>query len=337
MKTADFSYELPKELIARYPLSNRTESRLLCLDRKTGAIRHKIFKEIVEEINPADLLVFNNTKVIAARLHGQKQTGGQVEILVERILSDARALCMLKASKTPRVNSVLYFLNNVKALVLERKEQFYVLEFNQSILDILERQGEMPLPPYLERKDEELDKERYQTVYAKHKGAVAAPTAGLHFDEPLLNVLKVKGVKFAFVTLHVGAGTFLPVRTENILDHQMHSEFIEVSAEVCTAVENTKKQGGRVIAVGTTSVRSLETAAQSGQIKPYQGDTNIFIYPGFHFNCVDAMITNFHLPESTLLMLVSAFAGREHVLNAYVEAISQHYRFFSYGDAMFIK
>lgn len=336
MKLSDFHYELPKSLIAQYPLPNRSESRLLCLDPKTKSIQHKIFKDILELMNPNDLLVFNNTKVIPARLHGKKSSGGQLEVLVERVLSETKILCMLRASKAPKIEAVLYFKDDVKAFVLERKEQFYLLEFNQPILPVLEHQGEMPLPPYMERKEEILDKERYQTVYAKHEGAVAAPTAGLHFDKDLLDALQAKGVQFAFVTLHVGAGTFLPVRVDNILEHQMHHEYIEVSAETCIAVNRAKQKGGRVIAIGTTSVRCLETAALSGELKPFQGDSNIFIYPGFQFHCVDAMITNFHLPESTLIMLVSAFAGREQILNAYSEAVKYQYRFFSYGDAMFI-
>lgn len=336
MKLSDFSYELPKHLIAQYPLANRAESRLLCLDPVTGAIKHKIFKEILEEIQPNDILVFNNTKVIPARLHGQKQSGGKMELLVERVLSDTKILCMLKASKAPKLESQLFFSNNISATVTARKEQFFELEFNQPVLTVLQQQGEMPLPHYMERDAEAFDKERYQTVYAKHEGAVAAPTAGLHFDLDLLEALKLKGVQSAFVTLHVGAGTFLPVRVDNILEHQMHHEYIEVSVETCELIHKAKEQGGRVIAVGTTSVRCLETASLSGHLKPFQGDTNIFIYPGFHFNCVDAMITNFHLPESTLIMLISAFAGREQVLAAYATAIQENYRFFSYGDAMFI-
>lgn len=338
MKLKDFHYDLPPELIANYPTPERTASRLLCLDGATGELTHSQFTDVINLIEPGDLLVMNNTRVIPARLFGHKESGGKIEILIERLLGEHKVLAHVRASKTPKANSKFILENEIVVTVIAKQNDLYELEFpaEKSVLEILRTIGHMPLPPYIQRSDELSDQERYQTVYAKHPGAVAAPTAGLHFDEKLLQQLKDKGVEFAFVTLHVGAGTFQPVRVENITEHVMHAEYIEVSAEVCEKVKQAKKNGKRIIAVGTTSVRCLETAAQSGEIKPYSGDTKIFIYPGFKFHCVDALITNFHLPESTLLMLICAFAGYGNVMTAYREAVAKQYRFFSYGDAMWL-
>ena len=336
MQTKDFHYELPTELIAQYPTKERTASRLLVLEQ--GNITHSHFSQFLDVVEEGDLLVFNNTKVIPARLYGHKTTGGKIEILVERVLGNDRCLAQIKASKGPKPGSLIYLARDVALTVVSRENNLYVLccTTDLTISSILAEQGHMPLPPYITRTDEAGDQERYQTVYAKEQGAVAAPTAGLHFDEPMLQALNHKGVNSAFVTLHVGAGTFTPVRVDNIEEHHMHAEFIEVNNDVCDLVAATKKAGKRVIAVGTTSVRCLETASQTGELKPYHGDTDIFIYPGFKFQTVDAMLTNFHLPESTLLMLVSAFAGSESIKAAYQAAIDEQYRFFSYGDAMFL-
>ncbi len=336
MQLSDFYYELPDKLIARYPNPERSASRLLVLDKQSGAIAHHTFKQLPDFFQPGDLLVFNNTQVIPARLFGNKQTGGKVELLIERILNETQAWAHIRASKAPPVNSLLVFAEGFSAEVLEKKDALYHLSFNQPVLEILNKIGHMPLPPYLKREDELSDQSSYQTVYAKIPGAVAAPTAGLHFDEPLLKSLKEKGVELAYVTLHVGAGTFQPVRVNNIKEHVMHSEYLEVSSEVCEKIKKTKAAGGRVIAVGTTSVRALESASASGEIQPYSGDTQIFIYPGYTFKTIDAMITNFHLPESTLLMLISAFAGIDSIRNAYQVAIEEKYRFYSYGDGMLI-
>jgi len=339
MKTADFYYELPDELIARYPMPDRTASRMLCLDKSTGQINHRQFTDLIDLLGANDLLVFNNTKVIPARIFGTKASGGKIEVLVERVLDQHTVLAHVRASKSPKPGTALY-LGEQGALarvdVLRRHDALFELRFDDLVADVLAEHGHMPLPPYITREDELSDQERYQTVYAKHAGAVAAPTAGLHFDDDMLKQLAAKGVDFAYVTLHVGAGTFQPVRVDDIKDHHMHSEFLVVDQHVCDAVARARASGGRVIAVGTTSVRSLETAAQEGVLRPYTGDTNIFIYPGVTFNVIDALITNFHLPESTLIMLVSALAGKDSVMAAYAEAVQQQYRFFSYGDAMFI-
>lgn len=335
MRVADFQFELPDELIARYPLAERRASRLLVLDGNSGELAHHAFADLPQFLRAGDLLVFNNTKVIAARLFARKETGGQVEILIERLLDERKALAHVRASKAPKVGSKL-LLEQGSAQMLARHDSLFELEFDQPLLPLLEQIGHMPLPPYIDRADELSDRERYQTVYAEHAGAVAAPTAGLHFDQAMLAQLQQQGVETAFVTLHVGAGTFQPVRVANIEDHQMHHEWLEVSPSVVDAVKQCKARGGRVIAVGTTSVRSLETAAKSSELKPYSGETNIFIYPGRSFNVVDALVTNFHLPESTLLMLVSAFAGYSATMAAYQQAVASKYRFFSYGDAMFI-
>lgn len=336
MNKQDFYYVLPPHLIVQHPSSKRTDSRLLVLDK--GNIQHSNFTQFETLINPEDLLVFNNTKVIPARIYGSKSTGGKVEILVERCLDATHCLAHIRASKSPKLGSTLNLEGNIQVEVIGRNGDLFKLQClnHNDLAQQLEQHGHMPLPPYITRDDELSDKDRYQTVYAKHKGAVAAPTAGLHFDQLTLDKLQNKGVEFAFVTLHVGAGTFQPVRVDDIKQHHMHAEWIEVTAQVCNQIDQTKAKGGRVIAIGTTSVRCLETASRNGVIEPYQGDTDIFIYPGFNFHSVDAMLTNFHLPESTLLMLVSAFAGMENIRNAYQAAIEQQYRFFSYGDAMFL-
>lgn len=339
MQLSEFSFDLPESLIARYPSRTRSRCRLLSLDGNTGDIRAGIFTDIIDELQAGDLLVFNNTRVIPARLYGCKSTGGKIEILVERILADHRVLAHIKASKSPRPGTTLFFgeNNSVSVGVLSRHASLFELQFPSDVLSLLECIGHIPLPPYIDRPDELQDKENYQTVYSSVPGAVAAPTAGLHFDDALLNQLQEKDIESAFVTLHVGAGTFQPVRVTDIKTHQMHSEYADVPERVVQAVKACKARGNRVVAVGTTSVRALESAALAqGTLKAFQGDTAIFIYPGFYFNVVDALITNFHLPESTLLMLVSAFAGYENTLNAYKHAVDAQFRFFSYGDAMWI-
>ncbi len=338
MKLADFSFELPDELIARFPKEERSESRLLVMGRQSGQLQDWVFKQLTEVLRPGDLLVFNNTKVIPARLHGQKASGGKVEVLVERLLTQQQALCFVRASKAPKPGAKLILADGrLQAEVTGRDHNLFILNFDcDDLLPWLEEVGEMPLPPYLKRPETEADHERYQTVYAKQSGAVAAPTAGLHFDQPLLQQLSDMGVEQCFVTLHVGAGTFLPVQVEDVTSHKMHKERLWVSPETVAAIAATKARGGKVIAVGTTSVRALESAAASGQLQACELDTDIFIYPGYQFRVVDGLITNFHLPESTLLMLVSAFSSRESILAAYQHAIDQRYRFFSYGDAMLL-
>ncbi|MCP3130394.1 tRNA preQ1(34) S-adenosylmethionine ribosyltransferase-isomerase QueA [Shewanella sp. KJ2020] len=340
MRVADFSFDLPDELIARYPMAQRNASRLLTLDGNTGALADKQFTDLLGMINPGDLMVFNNTRVIPARLFGQKASGGKLEILVERMLDDKRILAHVRSSKSPKVDSLILLDGGYQMKMLARHDTLFELELlsELTILEVLEAVGHMPLPPYIDRPDEDADKERYQTVYNQNPGAVAAPTAGLHFDDAMLEALKAKGVNIAFVTLHVGAGTFQPVRVDTILEHKMHSEWANVPQDVVDLIAKTKAVGKRVVAVGTTSVRSLESAARAsqGELKAFSGDTDIFIYPGYQFQVVDAMVTNFHLPESTLIMLVSAFAGFDHVMTAYRHAITEKYRFFSYGDAMFV-
>lgn len=338
MRREDFYYDLPEELIAKRPAAERRASRLLVLDGPSGEVTHRQFVDIVELIEPGDLMVFNDTRVIPARVFGRKESGGKLEVLIERVLDRHEVMAHIRASKSPKTGSHIILEDDTRVEVAGREGALFHLRFPQSApaLEVLEGIGHMPLPPYIDRPDEAADRERYQTVYGTNKGAVAAPTAGLHFDEALLDQLKTKGVNFAFVTLHVGAGTFQPVRADNITEHTMHSEVMVLSDEVCERVKEAKAAGKRVIAVGTTSVRCLETAAQGGEITPYQGDTNIFIYPSYQYRVVDALITNFHLPESTLLMLVSAFAGFKHTMAAYQAAIAERYRFFSYGDAMFI-
>lgn len=338
MKLSDFQFDLPDELIAQFPSKNRTASRLLSLNGEDGAVSDLQFVDITSLLQPNDLLVFNNTKVIPARLLGQKDSGGKLEVLVERVLDTRRVLAHVRSSKSPKPGRHLLLEDQLDVEVLGRHDALFELYFHGDIdvIDALEKYGRLPLPPYIEREVDKQDHERYQTVYAQHVGAVAAPTAGLHFDEALLSKIKDLGIETAEITLHVGAGTFQPVRVDDIATHQMHSERIDVPESVCEQVKATRARGGRVIAVGTTSVRALESASTSGEIAPYTGETEIFIYPGYEFKSVDAMVTNFHLSESTLLMLVSAFAGRDNILSAYHHAIEQRYRFFSYGDAMFI-
>ncbi len=338
MQLSDFSYELPPELIARYPLSERSASKMLVLQRDSGAIEHRHFTDLVDCLTPGDCLVFNDSRVIPARLFGHKNSGGKIELLVERILDAQQCLAHVKTSKGLRPGADFALENGALVRPIERQGNLWKLALlgDHNLWDVLQAIGHMPLPPYLHREDEISDQQRYQTVYAKKDGSVAAPTAGLHFDQVVLDQLTQNGIHFAYVTLHVGAGTFQPVRTDNILEHTMHSEVIDVPAATVARIAQTKAEGKRVIAVGTTAVRSLETAASSGTLQPYRGETDIFMYPGYAFKVVDGIFTNFHLSESTLLMLVSAFAGRERVLNAYQQAINQRYRFFSYGDAMLI-
>ncbi|WP_298439842.1 tRNA preQ1(34) S-adenosylmethionine ribosyltransferase-isomerase QueA [uncultured Ferrimonas sp.] len=343
MLVADFQFDLPDELIARYPTEERRASRLLHLDGDSGALNDGQFPDLLELVRPGDLMVFNNTRVIPARVFGQKASGGKFEMLVERVLDSKRVMAHVRCSKSPKPGNQLHFEQDVTATMVERHDALFEIEFNgdETVLSILDRIGHMPLPPYIDRPDEGADRERYQTVYNQRPGAVAAPTAGLHFDDAMLATLKEKGVNTAYVTLHVGAGTFQPVRVDKIEDHHMHSEYAEVDQAVVDAILRTKANGGRVIAVGTTSVRSLESAAQEARrhgelLAPFASETSIFLYPGKQFHIVDAMVTNFHLPESTLIMLVSAFAGQDQTMNAYKHAIANGYRFYSYGDAMFV-
>jgi S-adenosylmethionine:tRNA ribosyltransferase-isomerase len=342
MQLSDFSYVLPPELIAQEALEDRTSSRLLHLDTHTkpATFHDKTFSDIVSLIQQDDLLVFNNTRVIPARLSGTKESGGKVEVLIERILDPHRVIAHVRANKSPKVGGVMLLEGAIKTEVVGRHDTLFEIVFlqSESVYELLEEFGHIPLPPYIERADTEADKERYQTVFAKEKGAVAAPTAGLHFTNELLQTIEAKGIRTTEVTLHVGAGTFLPVRVDKLEDHVMHAEWVEVNQQTCDAVAACKARGGKVIAVGTTSVRSLESAAKAtGTLQPFKEDTRLFITPGFHFNVVDAMITNFHVPESTLLMLVSAFSGYENIMAAYRHAVAEKYRFFSYGDAMFLE
>jgi len=338
MRRSDFSFELPRELIAQYPIHRRDAARMLILDGVTGEFRDGMFGDLPDLLQAGDLLVINDTRVIPARLHAAKDSGGKVEILLERLLDDERILAQVRASKAPKPGTRLHLGNDVIFEVVARHREFFVLQLDsgRTVLDVLEEFGHMPLPPYIQRADEALDSERYQTVYADKPGAVAAPTAGLHFTEEILETLGSRGVDIGTVTLHVGAGTFQPVRTEEIEDHVMHSEWFRVDERLCEQVRRARRDGGRVVAVGTTVVRCLESAAASGEIAPVSGETAIFIYPGYTFRAVDCLLTNFHLPESTLLMLVCAFAGRDNVLRAYRYAVEERYRFFSYGDAMFL-
>jgi S-adenosylmethionine:tRNA ribosyltransferase-isomerase len=338
MKKSDFNYHLPESLIAQKPLAERTASRLLHLDRASGAIKDNQFSDFLDLLNANDLVVFNDTKVIPARLYGHKASGGKIEILIERIEGERQALAHIKASKSPKPDSLLNLDGGAICRVIERENDLFRLQFEteQTLLDLLADIGHIPLPPYIERADDSDDLERYQTVFAKQAGAVAAPTAGLHFDQAALDKLEAKGIAKAFVTLHVGSGTFQPVRADDLADHVMHKEFYQVSQATVDAVEQVRARGGRVVAIGTTAVRALESASRSGSLQAGFGDTDLFITPGYEFKSVDAMLTNFHLPESTLLMLISAFAGYDAVMQAYQHAIQQQYRFFSYGDAMVI-
>ncbi len=342
----DYDYDLPEDLIAHNPKDKRDSSSLLCLNRETGEKNHKVFTDIIDFFKPGDTLVLNNTRVVPARLYGKKETGGKIEILILDYIKGIEKLnkngffecdCLVKASKRPAIDSTLYF-DGFTAVVTDFQNGVSTLRFDSSeIEEILEKKGELPLPHYIKKDEDRDDRTKYQTVYAKEKGAVAAPTAGLHFTDGLLGKLKNKGVDIAYVTLHVGYGTFVPVRVSDIRDHKMHSEFFTVSNETADIVNSAKREGRRVIAVGTTSVRTLEyTSKEAGVVQAGTGSCDLFIYPGFKFNIVDAVITNFHLPESTLMMLISAFAGRENVMKAYKEAIKKKYRFFSYGDSMLI-
>lgn len=333
MFLSDFDYSLPESLIARYPTTERSGSRLLRIE---DVISDRQFKDFANFLKPEDLLVFNNTRVIRARLRGTKETGGKVEILVERISTERDALAHIKASKSPKPHSIIHFDADCSAEVMGRQEGLFQLRFSVPLAEYLEENGEIPLPPYIDRDEESADGERYQTVYADPPGAVAAPTAGLHFDEPMLAAIEAVGIRSAFITLHVGAGTFQTLREESVSANRLHAERIHVSDEVCAAVKDTRAKGGRVVAVGTTSVRALEAASGQGEITPYSGETDIFIRPGYQFNSVDLLLTNFHLPKSSLMLLVTAFGGYERIMSAYHHAVRERYRFFSYGDAMLI-
>jgi S-adenosylmethionine:tRNA ribosyltransferase-isomerase len=336
MRIEEFDYDLPAALIAQYPTDQRIASRLLHLDGITGAYHDYRFADLPRLVREGDLFVFNDTRVIKARLQGMKPTGGKVEVLIERVVGPRRALALLRASHPPAAQQKLIFGNADAALVVERRGDFFLLEFDTDVSTVLERIGEMPLPPYIERPAAPDDMDRYQTVYARNPGAVAAPTAGLHFDQAMLDNLTARGASLAYVTLHVGAGTFQPVRVDDITEHVMHSEHYSIPAQTALAIAHARAHGCRITAVGTTSLRALESAFQSGQLVSGCGETRLFITPGYNFKLVDRLLTNFHVPRSTLLMLVSAFAGIEHVRDAYQHAIREDYRFFSYGDAMLI-
>lgn len=338
MRRSDFQYDLPPELIAQFPPEKRGASRLLHLDRASGEVADLRFAQLPGLLRPGDLLIGNDTRVIPARLFGRKSTGGHVELLVERLLDEHAVLAQIRASKAPKPGTMITLEGGEEVEVTGRREDFFTVRFAspQPVTEILEAIGQLPLPPYIERPPEAADRERYQTVFARENGAVAAPTAGLHFTPELLAELTKVGVNLAFITLHVGAGTFQPVRVEDLDQHQMHAEWLAVDAETCAKVEQTRAEGGRIIAVGTTSARALESAAATGELHPYQGDTRLFITPGYPFRVVNGLITNFHLPESTLLMLVCALAGYPAVMAAYRHAVAQRYRFFSYGDAMIL-
>jgi S-adenosylmethionine:tRNA ribosyltransferase-isomerase len=337
MQINDFDFDLPAELIAQAPLPERNASRLLVVDPATASLSDRNFADLGDYLQADDLLVFNDTRVIPARLFGRKATGGKVEVMVERVVDDEVLLAHVRSSKAPKPGSDLFLEDNIQCRVVERQQDLFVLRQTQgSWLDLLECFGHVPLPPYIQRVDADDDRERYQTVYARNPGAVAAPTAGLHFDEAMLQSLQDRGVESARLTLHVGAGTFQPVRGDDIDAHVMHAERVEVPESTVTAIESAQRRGGRIVAIGTTVVRSLETAAATGKLSAFEGESRLFIKPGYRFRVVDAMLTNFHLPRSTLLMLVSAFAGTDLMRSAYLQAIAARYRFFSYGDAMFI-
>ena len=339
VKLSDFDYELPPELIAQFPPAERGASRLLHLDGNSGALADRSFRDLPSLVGAGDVLVMNDTRVINARMTGRKASGGQIEVLIERVLDSTRALAQVRASKSPRAGTRLLLDGNVEAEVLGRAGEFYELRFIDcnDIFALIERAGSVPLPPYITHQADAADATRYQTVYAKTPGAVAAPTAGLHFDEAMLSSLKSRGVNLAWLTLHVGAGTFQPVRVENLAEHAMHSEWYSLPQATVDAIAAARKSGGRVIAVGTTSLRALESAAAEGELRAGSAETRLFILPGFRFRAVDRLITNFHLPKSTLLMLVSAFAGSDNIRRAYRHAVEKRYRFFSYGDAMLIE
>ncbi|MCG5530503.1 tRNA preQ1(34) S-adenosylmethionine ribosyltransferase-isomerase QueA [Halorhodospira halochloris] len=341
MHKSDFHYQLPERLIAERPAQRRTDSRMLVLERSSGEIADRQFTDLLSYLRPGDLLVLNDTRVIPARLAARKSSGGAVEVLLERIVDpdNGEILCHLRANRAPKPGAVIILPEGVEAEVEGRAGRLFRLKLrnvDRDLIDYLERVGRVPLPPYIRRQDDACDRERYQTVFAARPGAVAAPTAGLHFDERMLEELRALGVEITQVTLHVGAGTFTPVDSEDLTAHQMHAEYLDVSAQAVSAIDAARERGGRVVAVGTTVVRALESAAAQGQLRPYSGETDLFITPGFRFRVVDVMLTNFHLPESTLLMLVSAFGGYEQVMAAYRHAVEQEYRFFSYGDAMLL-
>ena len=346
MQLSDFDFDLPDELIAKYPSRERSASRLLHLQRESGTESHLQFTDILQLLDDQDLMIFNDTRVIPARLYGRKSSGGKVEILIERMLDHTTVIAQVRSSKAPKAGASIHLENGrldngsadaVTVQIVGRQGEFFRIEFPEpGASAILDRMGQVPLPPYIDRLSEELDQERYQTIYARHDGAVAAPTAGLHFDQGLMDRIDAKGIDRDFVTLHVGAGTFQPVRVQEIQDHQMHSEHARIPKVVCEKIAACRRRNGRVVAVGTTSVRCLETASSGGEIEPFEGETDLFIHPGYEFNCVDALLTNFHVPGSTLIMLASAFAGIDNLKSAYQSAIAEGYRFFSYGDAMFI-
>jgi S-adenosylmethionine:tRNA ribosyltransferase-isomerase len=338
MKLSDFDYDLPESLIAQVPLPDRRASRLMHLDGVTGAVHDHRFEELVHFFREGDLLVFNDTKVIKARLFGVKETGGQVEIMIDRVLDAHTALALLRASRAPRAGQRITIDGNTELVVLSRQDDLFQLAFPEDVLATLDRCGHVPLPPYIGREAEAADESRYQTVYARRPGAVAAPTAGLHFDDAMLGSLKRMGAETAYVTLHVGAGTFQPVRESDVGRHVMHAEWYSVPETTAQAIRQTRERGGRICAVGTTSLRALESAARSdGELLPGSGETRLFIRPGYQFRVVERLLTNFHLPRSTLLMLVAAFAGLENIVRAYRHAVEQQYRFFSYGDSMLLE
>jgi S-adenosylmethionine:tRNA ribosyltransferase-isomerase len=335
MDSSEFHFDLPADLIAQQPLEDRSASRLLNVPSEGYSLGDLAITDLVSLLRPGDLLVMNDTKVIPARLNGRKMSGGRVEMLLERQLEDDLALVQLRANRAPAIGVQIEFEGDTLATVEARQDGFFILRFSRQVDRVLDEFGHMPLPPYIDRADDEADRVRYQTVFAREPGAVAAPTAGLHFDAGQLDRLREHGIELDFLTLHVGAGTFQPLRPQQIESGELHAERVEVSANLCRAVERTRARGGRVVAVGTTTVRGLETAARSGSLAPFSGETRLFIRPGFSFNVVDALLTNFHLPGSSLLMLVCAFAGTRSILTAYEHAVAGHYRFFSYGDAMF--
>lgn len=338
MLRSDLRYELPPELIAREPLSERSASRLLVLERRCGRTEDRLFGDLPNLLDPGDLLVFNDTRVIKARLYGRKESGGKVEVLIERILTEHRALAHIRASKAPKAGTLIDLDGGFRAGVVGRDGDLFLIELlgAAEIHAVLDAVGHVPLPPYIARPDTPDDQVRYQTLFGRRPGAVAAPTAGLHFDKPIFRRLDHRGIERAFVTLHVGSGTFQPLRAERLAEHRMHAERCEVNESVVEKIRSAKTRGNRVVAVGTTAVRSLETAVRSGTLQPFRGDTRLFIQPGFRFQCVDAMLTNFHLPESSLLALVCAFAGYQNTMAAYRHAVAERYRFFSYGDAMLV-
>ncbi len=337
MNLTDYHFELPDELIAQKPQARRDASRLLVLDRQTGAFEDQTFTQLPALLKAGDMLVFNDTRVIKARLHGAKETGGKVEVMVDRILTANTFLAQIRASKSPKAGGRI-FVEEAALTVTGRQDDLFELSSDDlTLMDLLDQHGEIPLPPYIKRAPEESDGDRYQTVYARNPGAVAAPTAGLHFDDAMLAQLREAGIELGYLTLHVGSGTFQPVRVQNIEEHQMHAEWFRLDAGLAERVNAARARGNRVVCVGTTSLRALESAYADGEVKPFEGETDIFIYPGVDVRSCDGLLTNFHLPESTLLMLVSALAGRETILRAYRHAVEERYRFFSYGDAMFIR